>query len=293
MSDYCFNDYDKYIGKYITVIYDCGSKRKKLHCELCEYCEKTSEEKFIILKAHNNMIYHMNCNKIIYWMAEYEDMLTENQDNYKSNTKPMESNVVAESENLLLEKTRNKETIPLEISIPNIQLHDMELSQDAEIIDSCSVNFIKENTSLTPNEGTTYDELQENNVILSESENKFDTSLKPVSNAAIVSEEHDINNIKTDVEFNHDKTINDYKKDYNCDKTLEKYKHKDIYKKNVLRSPLAAFINCNFQGVYLTIYTTSTQAISGEVIFNYDYLIVLKSDAKTYYINPEQITYFC
>ncbi|AGK98434.1 hypothetical protein [Clostridium pasteurianum] len=284
MSDCCLNDYDKFIGKYITVIYDCGSKYKKLHCELFEYCEKNSNEKFIILKAHNNMIYHINCNKIIYWIAEYEDMLTENQDNYKSNTKPIESNAVAESEDLLLEKTLDKETIPLETSIPNIQLQDEELSQAAEIIDSCSVNLTKENTSLAPNEYTTYDELQENSNILSKSENKFDTSLEPVSNAAIISDEHEIS---------HDKTITDYKKDHGCDKSLEKYNHKDTYKKNVLRFPLAAFINCNFQGVYLTIYTTSTQAISGEVIFNYDYLIVLKSDAKTYYINPEQITYFC
>lgn len=284
MSDYCLNDYDKFIGKYITVIYDCGSKYKKLHCELSEYCEKNSKEKFITLKTHNNMIYHINCNKIIYWIAEYKDMLTENQDNYKSNTKPIESNAAAESEDLLLEKTLDEETIPLEASISNIQIQDQELSQDAEIIDSCSVNFTKENTSLTPNKDTTYDESQENNNILSESENKFDTSLEPVSNAAIISDEHEIN---------HDKTITHYKKDHDCEKSLEKYDHKDTYKKNVLRSPLAAFINCNFKGVYLTMYTISNQAISGEVIFNYDYLIVLKSDAKTYYINPEQITYFC
>lgn len=284
MSDCCFNDYDKFIGKYITVIYDCGSKYKKLHCELLEYCKKNLKEKFIILKAQNNMIYHINCNKIMYWIAEYDDIPIGNQNNCKLDTKPIEFDTVTESEDLLLKKTEDKETISIETSIPNIQLHDVELAQDAEIIDSRLVNFTKENTSLTPNEDTTHDELQENNVILSVSENKFDTSLKAVSNAEIISDKHDIN---------HDKTITDYKKDYDCDKTLEKYNHKDIYKKNVLRSPLAAFINCNFQGVYLTIYTTSNQSISGEVIFNYDYLIVLKSDVKTYYINPEQINYFC
>lgn len=239
MSDYCSNDYDKFIGKHITVIYDCGSKCKKLHCELLKYPGESSKEKFIILKSSNDTIYHINCNKIIYWVAEYDAILTENEDTYQSNIKPIESNAVAKNEELLLEKTQNEETIPIETSIPDIQLQDVEILQNDENANLCCMDFPKENTSLTPNEDT------------------------------------------------------NYKKDYGCYKALEEFNHKDIYKKNFLRSPLAAFINCNFQGVYLTIYTTSTQAISGEVIFNYDYLIVLKADGKTYYINPEQITYFC
>jgi len=293
MSDYCFNDYAKFTGKYITVIYDCGSKCKKLHCKLLRYCEKSSKEKLIILKTHNNTIYHMNCNKIICWTSEYKDMLTKNQDTYKSNAKLIESNTVSESEDSLLEKTQDKETIPHETNTPNVKLHDIEPLQNEEIIDSCSANFPKENTPLTPNEDTTYDNLQENDVILLESKNKIDTSLESVSNATIISEEHNIKEtilFETNLTSNQDTTYSGLQED---NVILDEYNHKDTYKKNVLRSPLAAFINCNFQGVYLTIYTTSTQAISGEVIFNYDYLIVLKSDTKTYYINPEQITYFC
>jgi hypothetical protein len=212
MTNYYFNDYDKFVGKHITVIYDCGSKCKKLHCKLLKYCEKDSKEKYIILKTRNKIIYYMNCNKIIYWIADYKDMPAENQDACVSNTETMKSNAIAEGENLFLKETQDEEIIPL-----------------------------------MPNEDTAHVELQNNDVIISDSKNKI----------------------------------------------VEKYNPKDIYKKNVLRYPLGAFINCNFQGVYLTIYTTSSQAISGEVIFNYDCLIVLKSDEKTYYINPEQITYFC
>ncbi|WP_154104963.1 hypothetical protein [Clostridium ragsdalei] len=229
MADYYFNDYDKFVGKHITVIYDCGSKCKKLHCKLLKYCEKGSKEKYIILKTRNKIIYYMNCNKIIYWIADYKDMPAENQDSCVSNAKSMETNAIAEGENLFLKETQDEEIIPL-----------------------------------MPNEDTTHVELP------------VDT----ISNVPIISEEHGNNHIMTDVKFNDDKIA-------------AEYNPKDIYKKNVLRYPLAAFINCNFQGVYLTIYTTSAQAISGEVIFNYDCLIVLKSDEKTYYINPEQITYFC
>lgn len=245
MSDYYFNDYDKFVGKHITVIYDCGSKCKRLHCKLLKYCEKDSKEKYIILKTRSKIIYYMNCNKIIYWIADYKDMLAENQDTCVSNTKSMESNAIAEDKSLFLKETQNKEIIPL-----------------------------------MPNEDTTHVELQNNDVILSDSKNKIDIPVDTISNVPIISEEHDNNHIMADVKFNDDKIA-------------AEYNPKDIYKKNVLRYPLAAFINCNFQGVYLTIYTTSAQAISGEVIFNYDCLIVLKSDEKTYYINPEQITYFC
>ncbi|AGY78192.1 hypothetical protein [Clostridium autoethanogenum] len=245
MSDYYFNDYDNFVGKHITVIYDCGSKCKKLHCKLLKYYEKDSKEKYIILKTRNKIIYYMNCNKIIYWIANYKDMLAENQDAYMSTTETMETNAIAEGENLFLKETQNKEIIPL-----------------------------------MTNEDATHVELQNNDVILSDSKNEIDIPVDTNSNVPIISEEHDSNHIIKDVKFNDDKI------------TAE-YNSKDIYKKNVLRYPLAAFINCNFQGVYLTIYTTSAQAISGEVIFNYDCLIVLKSDEKTYYINPEQITYFC
>lgn len=35
------NDYyNRYIGKYITVVYEYGSKSKRLNCELLEYCKK-------------------------------------------------------------------------------------------------------------------------------------------------------------------------------------------------------------------------------------------------------------
>lgn len=293
MSNYCFNDYDKFIGKYITVIYECGSKCKELHCKLLRYCEKSSKEKLIILKAHNKAIYHINCDKIIYWMAEYEDMLAENQDTYKSNTKCIKSNAITESEDLLSEKIQDKETISIETSNPNNQLQDVELLQGEKIINSCSTNPPEEDTSLIPNQDTNCDYFQENNVMLLESKNIIDTSVEPVSNGAIISEVHDIKEtipFETNLISDQSTTCNEVQE---SNVILEKHNHNDIYKKNVLRSPLAAFINCNFQGVYLTIYTTYTQAISGEVIFNYDHLIALKSDGKTYYINPEQITYFC
>lgn len=264
MSDYYFDDYDKLLGKHITVIYECGRKCKKLYCQLLKCCEKNSKEKFIILKSCNNIIYHINCDKIIYWIAEYKDVFTENQEVYKSKIKPIQSNVIPESKDLFLEKTQNIETIPLQTSILSNQLDDTEFFQDEENVDSYSISSSKE-----------------------------DTSLEAVSNTAIISDEQDINYIVTDMKSNYDKIITDYKKDYNYNKILDQYNHKDTYKKNVFRSPLAAFINYNFQGVYLTIYTASAQSISGEVIFKYDYLIVLKSDTKTYYINPEQITYFC
>ncbi|RMD03263.1 hypothetical protein D9O40_03750 [Clostridium autoethanogenum] len=250
MSDYYFNDYDKFVGKHITVIYDCGSKCKKLHCKLLKYYEKDSKEKYIILKTRNKIIYYMNCNKIIYWIANYKDMLAENQDGYMPNTETMEANAIAEGENLFLEEAQDKE---ITHSIANEGTTDVEV-QNVEV--------------------------QNNDVILSDSKNKIDIQVDTISNVPIISEEHGNNHIITDVKFDDDKIA-------------EEYNPKDIYKKNVLRYPLAAFINCNFQGVYLTIYTTSSQAISGEVIFNYDCLIVLKSDEKTYYINPEQITYFC
>lgn len=239
MSDYYFNDYDKFIEKNITVIYDCGSKCKKLHCKLLRYCEKSPKEKLIILKSHTNTIYNINCDKIIYWIAEYDDLHSDNQCTYNSNTTRIESDKAAKSEDLLLEKTQDKGTISFETSNLNNQLQEAELLQCEESISSCSANSSEENTALIPNEDAACNDPQENSII------------------------------------------------------LEEYNNNDTNKKNVLSSSLAAFINCNFQGVYLTIYTTSTQAISGEVIFNYDHLIALKSDEKTYYINPEQITYFC
>ncbi|WP_368487570.1 hypothetical protein [Clostridium sp. BJN0013] len=292
MSDYHFNDYNKFIGKHITVIYDCGSKCKKLHCKLLQCSKKDSKEKFIILKTHNNTIYHMNCNKIIYWTAKYKDSLTENQDAYKSNTKHIESDPVAESEDLLLEKTHDKETTPPKTNIPNAKLHAVKLLSNEKITESHSANFPKENTALIPSESTIYDNLQENNSILSESKNKSNASLSlELINNAVISDERDIS-YTTYSELNNDEIITDYKKDHNCDKVIQKYNHKDNYKKNILSSSLAAFINGNFQGVHLTIYTTSTQVISGEVIFNYNRLIILKSDEQTYYINPEQIAYF-
>lgn len=238
MSDYCFNDYDKFIGKYITVLYDCDSKCRRLHCKLLRYYKKSPKEELVILKAHNNMIYHINCDKIVYWTAEYKDMDTENQDAYEPSDKASEPAEVVESEDLLLEKAPDKEIMQLP-NVPDVQFHDVTPPQETKIIYSYSANLPKDNICLPENEAITYDELQDN-VILPESEER-----------------------------------------------------KDNYNKNVLKSPLASFINSNFQGVYLTIYTTSTQVISGEVIFNYDYLIVLKSDEKTYYINPDQITYFC
>ncbi|OAA90647.1 hypothetical protein [Clostridium ljungdahlii] len=280
MVDCYINDYDKFIGKHITVIYECGSKCKKLHCKLLKYCEKDSKEKYIILKMRNKIIYYMNCNKIIYWIADYKDMLNENQDACVSSTKSMESNAIAEGENLFLKEAQDKEITPFETNASNIQLHDVELLENEKTTDLCSINPSEENISLMPNEDTTHVELQNNDVILSDSKNKIDIPEDTISNVPIISEEHGINHITTDVKLNDDKIA-------------AEYNPKNIYKKNVLRYPLAAFINCNFQGVYLTIYTTSSQAISGEVIFNYDYLIVLKSDEKTYYINPEQITYFC
>lgn len=292
MSDYHFNDYNKFIGKHITVIYDCGSKCKKLHCKLLQYSKKNSKEKFIILKTHDNTIYHMNCNKIIYWTAKYKDALTEDQDAYKSSTKRIESDPVVEGEDLLLEKTHHKDTTPPETNIPNAKLHTVEPLSNEKITESHYTNFPKENTALMPSESTIYDNLQENNSILPQSKNKSNPSLELVNNAAIISDERDIN-YAAHSELNNDEIITDYKKDHNCDKVIQKYNHKDNYKKNLLSSPLAAFINSNFQGVHLTIYTTSTQSISGEVIFNYNRLIILKSDEKTYYINPEQIAYFC
>lgn len=258
MADCYFNDYDKFVGKHITVIYECGSKCKKLHCKLLKYCEKNSKEKYIILKTHNKIICYMDCNKIIYWIADYKDLFAENQNIYMSNTKPMESNANAEGEDLLLQEAQHKEIVPLEASAQNIQLHEA-LLENGENTDVCSINSSEENMFLTPNKDITHVELQNNDVMLPENKNKI---------------------------------IDNYEINNNYNKITEKY-HKDDYKKSVLRYPLAAFINCNFQGVCLTIYTASGQAISGEVIFNYEFLIVLKSDEKSYYINPEQITYFC
>lgn len=236
MSDYHFNDYDKFIGKNITVFFECGYKCKKLDCKLLEYSEKSSKEKLIILKAYNNMIYYLNCNKIIYWIAEYRDMLIEKQDVLKSNTKPIEPNTIAETEieDLFLKESEDKKPLPLETSVSNIQLQDVELLQHQDNHDFSSTAFLKEYTSLTATEDTAYNELQENKVI-----NKLDTLLVPVSNAVIIPYEHNVNYIMTDMKLNYDKSITDYKRDCDSSKIQENYNHKDNYKKNVLKSPIA------------------------------------------------------
>jgi hypothetical protein len=258
MSDYIFDDYNKFVGKHIAVIYEDDNKCKKLRCNLLKYDRKNSKERFIKLESDNNIIYNVNCDKIICWIVEYEDMFTENADAYKLDAKPMEANTSIKSEELSLKGSQDIETIPSEIS----------------------------------NENTSYDELQENDFIPSDDKTNSEPSMVSIDNASITSEKHTINPIMIDMELNNDKMITDCKEAYGGDQVLDQYKKKDVYKKNDLSSSLATFINSNFQGAYLTIYTSSTQAISGEVIFNYDYLIVLKSDSKNYYINPEQITYF-
>lgn len=65
-----------------------------------------------------------------------------------------------------------------------------------------------------------------------------------------------------------------------------------LNKENLKRNQIVDFINNNFRGVNLTIYTSGAQKISGEVVFNYDYLVTLKDDSITYYINPKEIAYF-
>lgn len=249
------DDYNRFIGKYITIVYEYGSKSKKLHCKLIEYYKNNLGGKFVVLEAYKNLIYHINCDNIIYLIAEYEDI-------YESDTKPMFVNT-------------------------NIQTEELPFKQSQDIKAS-----YKENTSVNSNDSTNNDQIQENNIIHSENKINPDTSQVSIDNPTIISDEHSINYIITDNDLNPDKLVTDHKDICDCDNVLEKYEKKVNYNENYLSSPLAVFINRAFHGVYLTIYTTSSQAISGEVIFNYNHLIALKSDTITYYINPEQIEYF-
>lgn len=62
--------------------------------------------------------------------------------------------------------------------------------------------------------------------------------------------------------------------------------------KSTEKNSLVEFINNNFKGINITIYTKSSQTINGEVVFNYDNIIVLKTENQIYYINPKEVTYF-
>lgn len=277
------NDYQNLYKKHISVIYDCGYKCKKLHCEFLEYYAKNSKEKFIILKTSNNLIYHINCDKIVYLIADYEDIFPENEENidFSSANSSIENEAEAFNEKTTYHELEENILIPSE----------SENNYDSSLGPIETPSSIK-NEAEAFNEKTTYDELEETILIPSESENNYDSSLEPIETPIIISDEHTIHYIMTDMEINHEKSLPDYKEAYDYNQTINQYKNKDTFKKNYLSSALSTFINCNFQGVNLTICTTSSGAISGEVIFNYDFLIIIKSDEKTYYINPEQIAYF-
>ena len=288
MSDYIFDDYDKFIGKHITVIYECGSICKKIHCNLIESYRKKSKGKVIILKADNNTIYHINCNKIICLVAGYEDMFTENEDNHKVDSKPSEANKNIQSEDLSLNESKDIETIHSETITPNENTIYVEL-QENNVIPSGDISDEQIISSIMTDMELNYNMFAEN-----EDDYKLDTK-SIEANTNIQSEEVPLKRVQ-DIENIPSKSIiaNSELPDV---EPLQNKEHINISSvissnENDLSSSIATFINSNFQGAYLTIYTSSTQAISGEVIFNYDYLIVLKSDAKNYYINPEQITYF-
>jgi hypothetical protein len=296
MANCSFDDYTKFIGKYITVIYEYGSRTKRLHCTLLEYCKKGSREKYITLKAYNNIIYNINCDKVIFWTAEYKDMLIDNKDAYKPETEPIDTNTSLQSEGLPFSQpqaieTESSETLPLTLT-PNIESNYEDSLQNKESISTSSVISYMENAAVASDENIDSEELQVNNDTHSELANNPDTTLVSMDNKAIVNDDPSINYIMADLEKRHDNVISDYKEVYDCDQVIEQSKKKDLQNKNEFYSPLVAFVNWNFKGVYLTFYTASDQVISGEVILNYDYLIVLKADGKTYYINPELVTYF-
>lgn len=256
MFNYFSDDYNEFIGKYITVVYEYGSKSKKLHCKLLEYYENNLGEKFVILEASKALICHLNCDNIIYLIAEYEDI-------NKSSTIPMAVNV-------------------------NSKLQSKELSfKQSQDKDTSS----KENTS-TNSKTSANNKLKKNPVIFSNSKINSKTSSVTIDEHKIISDKPSINNVISDKELNSDKVDIEYKNISAYDNVLEQYKDKASYTKAYLNFTLPAFINWTFHGVNLTIYTTSGDTISGEVVFNYDHLIVLKSDTNTYYINPEQIQYF-
>jgi hypothetical protein len=257
MLNYFSDDYNRFVGKYITIVYEYGSKSKKLHCKLLEYYENNLGEKFVILEASKALIYHLNCDNIIYLIAEYEDI-------NKSNTIPIAVNV-------------------------NSKLQSKELSfKQSQDIDTS----FKENTSTNSKDSANHNKLKKNSIIFSN--NKINPKASPVfiDEHKIISDKPYNNTIISDKELNSDKVDNDHKNISAYDNVLERYKDNANYTKVYLNSTLPAFINWTFHGVNLTICTTSGETISGEVVFNYDHLIVLKSDTNTYYINPEQIQYF-
>lgn len=83
------------------------------------------------------------------------------------------------------------------------------------------------------------------------------------------------------------------KESINTESTIEKkHPYDDTKVKSNKKNSIAEFINNNFKGINITIYTKSSQKINGEVIFNHNNIIVLKSENQIYYINPKEVIYF-
>jgi hypothetical protein len=329
------DDYNRFIGEYITVVYEYGSKSKKLDCKLFDCYKSDSGDNYVVLKAYKNLIYHIKCSNLIYFIADYKDNygpdtnsmsantnaqreelpLKQSQDLKDSNNKNTSSN---SNENSYNEKREENNLIPSEnklnpdtsqVSIVppiiisdehpiNCIMTDMDLTPDKPVEElpleqslDLKDSYIK-NSSVILNDRTNNDEIQENIIINSENGIDPDTSQVSIDNPTIIIDVHSIDHIMTDKNLNANKLINNHKDFCDYDSILEQYEKKATYIENCLSSPLAVFINWAFRGVNLTIYTTSGESICGEVVFNYNHIIALKSESITYYINPEQIEYF-
>jgi hypothetical protein len=302
------DDYNRFIGKYITVAYEFGSKYKRLHCKLLENYKDNLIEKLILLEEYKNLIYHINCDNIIYLMAEHEDLS-------ESDTKPIFVNKNFQEEKSPFKRSQNKKdsdqksasaisndsTYNNQIQETNIICSENKISSDSSqlytnspIIISYneSMNYTMTDKDLDPEDSTDDTHMKDINFIHSTNRIESDSSQIPIDNPIIISDEEFINYTMTDEDLTSDNAASDHEDICDRGNVLEQYEKKANYTENFLSSPLAVFINWAFRGVYLTIYTTSGDSISGEVVFNYNHLIALKSDAITYYINPEQIEYF-
>lgn len=269
MINNCSNNLPK---NYISIIYECGCTYTNIYGRIIENYSNNNQKNSILIEDYYGKRSCINCAKIIYWISyDNEDINLNKNSNIDCpatiDTKSVNEEIINLIENDVTKKedsveANNKETINLiENSKCSVCIKDFHDKTNTQILENTNISCSNTDIpSITPTDFTT----NPNNMICKNVPKK--------GNNLVVKS----NDIKINKKSSEKHTTNN-----NVNSVITIHKH-----------PLLAFINNYFQGTHITVYTTASQEISGEVIFNYNTLLVLKSNSKTYYINPNEITYF-